>query len=177
MNPAIADLAGPTSNPLRYENLSTFDRLSFRCMAFSKESQNSCHSSNFPTNLRTSSLGSFTRAVFEFAEVPGEAAFSVRFEFSGFEAGAEIMAEGSTFKAVSFSSMVTNLCVVSAFRLAALLISSATSSSVDSSFATNSAKIASSNGKIFSNCSFMVAFHVTSLAFPVSTFSNPASIS
>ena len=46
------------------------------------------------------------------------------------------MAEGSTFNVVSFPSMATNLCVVSAFRLAALLISSATSSSVDSSFAT-----------------------------------------
>jgi len=76
--------------------------------------------------MRTSNLGSFTRVVFEFPQVSGEAAFSVT--FCGFEAGGEIMAttEGSTFNAVSFSSIATNLCVVSAFRLAALLISSAT---------------------------------------------------
>ena len=79
-NPAIADLAGSSSKPLRYENLSTFERLSFECIALSKESQNSCHSSSFPLNFRTSSLGSFTLAGFTELEV---APFSTTFWFKG----------------------------------------------------------------------------------------------
>ena len=40
-----------------------------KCIAVSKESQNSCHSSSFPLNVRTSSFGSFTLTALEFAEL------------------------------------------------------------------------------------------------------------
>ena len=68
--------------------------------------------------------------------------------------------------------MVANACVASAFNRPLLSISSATSSSVTFSSAPSSARICSSNGKIFSSCSFKLAFHFSSSAFPMAAYSS-----
>ena len=120
-NPAIADVAGSSSKPLRYENLSMLERLSFECIALSKESQNSCHSSSFPLNFRTSSFGSFTLTVLEFAELE-VAPFAMTFWFKGLQ-GDQLAFSLSLNPAgcgtVSFSSIAASLCSTSAFNLAA----------------------------------------------------------
>ena len=68
--------------------------------------------------------------------------------------------------------MEANACFASAFNRPLLSISSVTSSSVTFSSAPSSARICSCNGKIFSNCSFKLAFHFSSSAFPMAAYSS-----
>ena len=107
---------------------------------FQRKSQNSCHCSSFPLNFRTSSFGSLTLTVLEFAELK-VAPFSTTFWFKGPEGHQLIfwLLLNPGCSTVSFSSIAASLWSTSAFNLAALSISAVMSSSVDFSSAMSSA--------------------------------------